>query len=218
MRYRSALLLASFFGLAAAQPSPDQSNLNGPLAVFLGTDHPTSPRVLDAMKHEVEAAVALSGIRVKWMFLGENTGVYSRIALLNLRGECNPDALTPASIPAPKGDTEPLGQTQVVDGQVLPFADIRCDSVRRLIGRDLRSFPAEDHAELLGRALGRVMAHELYHVLLRTTNHGRDGLARPVQSSADLLAPRDDFAQSDQRKLTESGDSDTSGFEPAAGR
>jgi len=76
--------------------------------------------------------------------------------------------------------------------------------VRRVIDRDLRAATSADREELLGRALGRVMAHELYHVLLRTRKHGHSGLARPVLTSADLLAVHDNFASSDERRLAES--------------
>jgi hypothetical protein len=92
-----------------------------------------------------------------------------------------------------------------VEGKVLPIADLRCDALRKLIDRDLQAAPAAGRDQLLGRALGRVLAHELYHVLLRTRAHAREGLARPAQSSADLLAPRNSFAEPDQR-LLEAGD------------
>jgi hypothetical protein len=101
-----------------------------------------------------------------------------------------------------KTDVEALGQTQVVDGVVLPMADVLCDSVRKLIDRDMRSSPAFERDELFGRALGRVMAHELYHILLRTRDHGHDGLARPAQSSVELLAARNPFAEQDERKVS----------------
>lgn len=103
----------------------------------------------------------------------------------------------------------PLGQTQVVDGEVLPFSDVRCDPVRKLIGRDLAIQPSYEREQLLGRALGRVLAHELYHILLRTTSHGTDGLARPAQTAADLMADRDNFTPADEQKLSQSFSSDT---------
>src|SRR5258708_37802966 len=124
------------------------------------------------------------------------------------KGRCSPDApLT--TIATDRRDSEALGQTHVVDGKVLPFADVRCDSVRKVIDRGLRAASSTDREELLGRALGRVMAHELYHVLLRTRSHGRSGLARPVLSSSDLLALHDNFAPSDEHKLSWSLADDT---------
>ena len=202
MRFRSALLLAALIGPAVAQtPADELKLLTGPLAVFLRDDSNTPAGVLSAMRREVEAIVVPAGIHLTWNS-GPDAGVYSRIAVMRLQGQCRPEAPFTTSIPTDRRDSEPLGQTQVVDGKVLPFADVRCDSVRKVIDRDLRAAATADRDELLGRALGRVMAHELYHVLLRTRSHGRAGLARPVLTSSDLLAVHDTFTPSDEHKLS----------------
>jgi hypothetical protein len=39
---------------------------------------------------------------------------------------------------------------------------------------------------MFARALGRVVAHELYHTIARTTAHSQTGLARPTLSPAEL--------------------------------
>jgi hypothetical protein len=149
------------------------------------------------MRREVEAIVVPAGIHLTWNS-GPDSTVYSHIAVMRLQGQCRLEtAIRPAS------RDEPLGQTQVVDGKVIPFADVRCDAVRKVIDRELRAAAGSDREELLGRALGRVMAHELYHVLLRTRSHGRNGLARPVLTSSDLLAVHDNFALSDGQRLSE---------------
>ena len=202
MRYRSALLLASFLGTAAAQaPSDEAQTLTGPVTIFLRSDSSIPSGVVFAIEREVEAVIAPAGIRVNWNAPG-NTGsseLPTRIATMELRGHCS------AAAPLPNRGlqqvAESLGQTHVMDGKVLPYADVQCDSVRRLIDRELRAARAGDRDDLLGRALGRVMAHELYHVLLRTTRHGRSGLGRPAQSSSDLVATRETFAQADERRL-----------------
>lgn len=201
MRFRSALLLAALIGSAAAQTPTGESNpLIGPLAVFLRGDSPTPPGVLNAIRREVESIVVPAGIHITWNS-DPGAGVYSRIAVIRLQGQCRAES----TIHADRRDAEPLGQTQIVDGKAIPFADVRCDSVHKVIDRDLRAANTSvDREELLGRALGRVMAHELYHVLLRTRSHGRSGLARPVLTSSDLLAVHDTFAPADEHKLTES--------------
>jgi hypothetical protein len=112
-----------------------------------------------------------------------------------------------------RGEGDALGQTQVADGQVLPFADVRCDSIRQLIARELIHQRPQNREDVLGRAMGRVLAHELYHIVLRTTSHGRSGLAREAQSSYDLTADHDDFAPADERRLSQAvgDDSESSG-------
>src|SRR5579884_1753021 len=154
MRF-SALLLAAFIGSAVAQTSTGESvGLTGPVAVFLKPDNALSPAVLTAMQREVETLVAPMGLHIKWSYA--DTEIYSRVAVMRLRGQCSPLPLTPL---IRLQGSEPLGQTYVSDGRVLPFADVRCDSIRQVIERDLRSAQPADRDDLLGRSMGRVLAH-----------------------------------------------------------
>lgn len=43
--------------------------------------------------------------------------------------------------------------------------------------------------QMSGRLIGRALAHEIGHVLLRSRNHSRDGLMRATHRSSDLIAP-----------------------------
>jgi hypothetical protein len=43
--------------------------------------------------------------------------------------------------------------------------------------------------QVVGRAMGRVIAHEIGHVLLRTTGHAPHGLMRAVQRADELVDP-----------------------------
>ncbi|HEX3992985.1 MAG TPA: hypothetical protein VHX39_17575, partial [Acetobacteraceae bacterium] len=73
----------------------------------------------------------------------------------------------------------PYARTWMADGDVLPFGEVDCarvvNSVRdAMSGGDLPNWADQ----LLGRALGRVVAHELVHMLTRSVRHGRDGVTR----------------------------------------
>lgn len=222
MHCRSALSLALLCSTAVAQPPATNSNLNSsnltsPLTIVIRSDAPAPPRVLTAMEREVELLTAPSGIRTNWVLGSNAPGVFEQLAIVTLHGACRPGAPIPVSVWMHRAEAEPLGQTQVVDGQVLPFADVRCDSIRQLIARELNRQPRQDREEVLGRAMGRVLAHELYHIMLRTTSHGRIGLARETQSSMDLTAERDDFSPADERKLSQSASGDDP-ESPGAGR
>src|SRR5579862_4531754 len=198
MRYRSAWLLVLCCATVGAR-EPRKSS--GPVDVYLISDRDVKAGVVQAMEREVEAAVAAAGILVVWHDTFPS-GEYERLALLHLHGECRADVPVVSSTRPASG--EPLGQTQVVDGRVLPIADIQCDAVRKLINQGLQAAPTSHRDEILGRAVGRIVAHELHHVLLGTERHSRQGLARPAQTSAELLAPSAQFAEPDQRKLSES--------------
>ncbi len=199
MRYRTALLLMFSCGFLAGQ-TPSESSITVMLEGGVSVPRP----VLAGMEREADFAVAQSGIALAWESKesASPSASYNRLAIIRLEGHCTPERL-PSASSSIRG-AEPLGRTQVVDGKVLPIADISCDALHRLIDRDLAAAPRSEQGELLGRALGRVVAHELYHILLRTTSHGTSGLSRPVQTSSELLAPHDSFTPADADRIANS--------------
>jgi hypothetical protein len=42
---------------------------------------------------------------------------------------------------------------------------------------------------VLGRAMGRVLAHEVYHAVLRTPSHAAHDIAKPSLTPAELFGP-----------------------------
>jgi hypothetical protein len=205
MRYLLATL-ALFSSTVAAQTN------EALLTVLLKPDGLPTP-VLRAMQREAEAEFAPSGVKLHWASSQDlqGTGVNGQMAIVGLRGQCGPGAPARA-VPPPVGEgADALGQTHMVNGKVLPMADVLCDAVHQLVDRDLRAAQAGEREELLGRALGRVLAHELYHIVLRTTDHANSGLSRSMLTSAELLAPRNAFDERAEHRLSESAGMDSGG-------
>jgi hypothetical protein len=94
-----------------------------------------------------------------------------------------------------------LGWTHVSDGQILPFTDVSCDRVREFVQSGLLLFRMEDREARYGRALGRVLAHELYHIFANTTRHGSMGVAKESYSVQDLVADDFQFQAKESRML-----------------
>jgi hypothetical protein len=84
----------------------------------------------------------------------------------------------------------------VVDGEIRPFIDIQCDRVQASLNSVLWR-QDQNSSVALGRALARVLAHELYHVLAGTAAHSRTGIAKPALSGTDLASQRLEFTPSD---------------------
>lgn len=198
MRIYSAALLITLTLIARGQA------LEEPVSVLFGSDHPLPAAVLVSLQHEAESAVFPAMIRLSWarQDAASAPGVYHRLTIVRFRGDCSLAAPLPLTSASP-ANAEALGQTRVVNGDVLPISDIRCDAARKYLGREIRALPPSEQDEAFGRALGRVVAHELYHMLLRTRTHGKTGLARPAVSRAELLAPRHAFAAAEQQRLAE---------------
>ena len=87
----------------------------------------------------------------------------------------------------------PLGWTHMSDGEILPFSDINCDGVRLFLQRDLLRVPEQNRPVAYGRALARVLAHELYHIFAKTAKHGGWGVAKPAYTVQELLSNKFQF-------------------------
>jgi hypothetical protein len=113
---------------------------------------------------------------------GDKTWV--RAVFLKFHGSCA-SAGSPRSI---REQAEPLGvaETEVSAGIVLPYSQMDCDRLRSVLAAGERPRPGEERR--LGIAMGRLVAHELYHVLLQTTGHSQTGIAQAICSPASLLA------------------------------
>jgi hypothetical protein len=73
-----------------------------------------------------------------------------------------------------------------VNGKVLPFADLACDKLRGVV--EASTSDQSRGNVLLGRAMGRVLAHELYHITADTSEHGREGVAQAALTLNELTS------------------------------
>lgn len=89
-----------------------------------------------------------------------------------------------AASPAPMG----VGQTQVIDGRVIPYADVHCDEIRAALGAELVSAAPGRRSLVFGRAISRVVTHELHHILTKTTGHGAGGMTKWSYTAQDLVS------------------------------
>jgi hypothetical protein len=175
-----------------------------PVAIFMQFDQPPGSAALAGMKREVEKLLGPAGILPDWRLLDENRGdvSYTNLVLLRFKGKCRAEGWRRQTASALRiaGESGAMGTSRVSAGRVLPFSEVECDVVREALGY----LPpgVKDAQFALGLALGRVVAHELYHVLANTTGHGRSGLAKPAESLRDLVSAKEQpFAEEDARAI-----------------
>ena len=119
----------------------------------------------------------------------------SHLVVLKLDGACDTSA-PPADIPA--GANPNLATSAVVDGHVLPFTTVHCGVLSRMLAAaNHGSIPSQ----LYGRSLGRIVAHELYHILADEVGHQDTGVSKACFRLSDLLDDKFAFQAAAVRKL-----------------
>ena len=177
-----ALVLA-ILPLAGAEP--DSQGV--PFRLYTVFQIEPAASIQQSMQDEVDAIMSPLGWKFQWKSLYADTGLTSiKQATLFFKGACGTGDLT--EFPA---YPFVLGRTEMTERNIKPFADIYCDAIRAYLARDLRARSPEDRGAAFGRAVGRVVAHELYHIFANTRHHASRGLGKAVCKPQELLA--DDF-------------------------
>jgi hypothetical protein len=177
-----------FFCLSLAVWPALGGELNVPPApVALYTEFQEQPpgAVLEALENEVADILAPAGMHLEWRSLAKVRGdeVSAELAVVKFKGRCDATAL---SLHNPEPGA--LGWTHISDGVILPFSDVDCGRIREFLRNGLMRLPARVRQQALGRAVGRVLAHELYHIFTKTTHHSAAGVAKSAYSVGDLLS------------------------------
>jgi hypothetical protein len=144
--------------------------------------------VIKSMQAETASVLQDSGLTLEWSSVEESSQRQdiAEVVVFKMRGKCMMDSfpLLPDELGAP------LAMTHSSDGEILSFGAVDCDRVRSALKRTMGG---RDYARgdlLFGRALGRVMAHEMYHMLARTSVHATDGVTRECLSAQELVRDR----------------------------
>lgn len=130
-----------------------------------------------------------AGYSIRWRAGGDA----SNVVVVNLAGKCTVP-MSPLPGAAPPDDNQPsLASTAVQDGAVLPFSRIDCTELSRMLSGVFSSEAPARRTYLYGRAMGRLLAHELYHILAQTRDHASAGIGKPCFTAADLVTDRFEF-------------------------
>ncbi len=145
-----------------------------------------SDQSLLAMKREFQSILKPLHLRFNWRMLGDGseTESFPNLVVVKFKGWCGMDGRL-SSLPAAGS----LAFTHSANDKVLPFIDVECDRIRTMVGATLRVADNSRREYILGRALGRVLAHEFRHVFERTKEHGQ-GLMKASFSAEDLVSDR----------------------------
>ena len=156
------------------------------------------------MKRELANLMDSAGYATEWLEAPAIPDVRgASLLVLELEGACL--AGGGASDSRVDLGVESLASTPVSGGEILPFSTLHCDALNRVIGKSIAAAAAASRPWLYGRAMARLAAHELYHVLSDTRGHSREGIAKARFSAADLMADRFEFESSALAKMRLAG-------------
>jgi len=189
---RTFICVLASLALACAARAAD-------VTVVLDFDGPHSDRSVEQMKRETQDILKTAGLHLEWRARADvGRRAYDNLVVVRFKGRC---VLEP--VPILYDERGPFAFTYNSDGAVLPFSEVECDqvtaSVQSAMGVD--DFARPDY--LMGRALGRVLAHELVHILTKSGAHAREGVAQPALSGHDLIGPPLKLTRNDVERLRE---------------
>jgi hypothetical protein len=152
------------------------------LAVYAGTVPGLAPEAGFSMQAELQRVLRPAGLDIVWKDIADRKAGedFELVAVASFEGSCS--TRQPAAAPMHVS----LADTSISDGRILPFLRVDCTHIVQMLG-------AHPKSALLGRAIARVIAHELYHIVAHTTEHHDAGVAKAVFSNTDLMSPRFEF-------------------------
>lgn len=158
------------------------------LTVLLSIEGKASPTALNELKSELNVIMKDTGrkLDVRLREQAARHESFEDVVLVKLKGNCKMERMIPFM-----DERGPLAWTHSSDGVILPFAEVACDRIANAVAGALWGGERKQADRLLGRALGRVLAHELYHILGKTHEHNADGsLAREAVSAKQLISDK----------------------------
>jgi hypothetical protein len=195
--------LSAMGGLQAAH-LPPRPPVKAPLAIYYSFATPPPGDVFTEMQSELNRILAPANLRVVWRSTDtQNTGAedFPDIVVFRFHGTCSFETHWANEDFAGDPGGLALARTHVTDGHVLPFGEVDCNQLRHFIAPEAKSMDPTSRNSALGRAMARVSAHEIYHMLTGSETHAATGIARPAHSRTELTAQTFSFAEAETEWL-----------------
>jgi len=157
------------------------------------------PKVmLEAIQAELESIMSPMGLHFLWRSLSAASGseVSVELAVVHFKGNCDVTSHEPHN-----PGLGALGRTYVSDGSILPFGDVDCDRIGSFVQQGLMALDRDGREGAFGRAVGRVLAHEIYHIFANTVRHGSAGVGKAAYTVRELLCDCFQFEERESQAL-----------------
>jgi len=167
--------------------------------VVLNFEETQSKRIIEVMKRETQEILAGSGVHLDWRLRSEvGSESFAELVMVTFKGNCSVDSHTQQTmIPGP------LASTHVSGDRVQPFADVFCDHVAALTRPAIVSGEFGNADPTMGRALAKVLAHELMHMITKSAAHGTNGVAKATLTGRQLADHETTLESDDLERIRE---------------
>jgi hypothetical protein len=153
------------------------------VTVILDIQGAYSPVAFSEMRREAAQIIQVSGIRLDWRLRSELTNAtFNDLVVMTFKGSCSFDPAPPLY-----DELGPLAVTRTANGEVQPFGEVNCDRVVNSVRSAMFGGEYARADMLVGRALGRVVAHELVHMLTKSGEHSHEGVQKAALSGRQLI-------------------------------
>ena len=175
MRKLLAVFAIALAGSAALLASPAQ------VAIVAAFDRESEDGFLIGLRDELDRLFAATGVRFRWY------AANGSIAMGAV------DSVVAVYFTNAAHTTSVLARTARTDTEIQPFIYVNLDLIAR--------YASMGSGATLGRAAGRVLAHELYHLFTQTSAHDHSPLFSHAISRAVLAAPAVSFTAAELMEL-----------------
>lgn len=188
------VLIALTFCELSSLTFADQAAGKKTITLVVAFDESTAqPEVVAALKSELAEIWRGEPVKLNWLpFEALRPGdSFADLVVVHFKGDCHLHPIQPFLIDerGPQGGAA-LGYSPMVNGEVQPFSSVLCDRVERSVQSAMKHNQRKSANSLYGRALGRVLSHELYHIFNQTKEHEQQGLAKESLTGQQLIAPK----------------------------
>jgi hypothetical protein len=193
---RSAATALLFAGIATASAQglgtalESIPSLEQPQALVIVTVWPSSLQTSPLTSYyedELRQTIEDLGVRVQFVSLQEATtrSFAGRIVLLRILEDAEESRRNLGAVPA-----SALAWTHAPNGSITPFGVVDLGALRRFLQGRAPGLALDRDELLLGRALARVSAHEIFHMVTRSKQHSARGLMQPSLTVDELITDR----------------------------
>jgi len=167
---------------------------NRTLGLYAGRADGLDAASLQTVQYDLQQLLMPAGIDLVWRDSAQRKSGedFDLVVVGSFEGSCSADDL-PVSPPASPLNSVILADSSVSGSRVLPFFRVDCGQLLRTLAPSLKAQNTAARQAIVQRALARLMAHEIYHIVAQTTAHQSSGIAKASFSLRDLTADRFEF-------------------------